>query len=606
MTFDPFVIPFSLGLLILVCIIFYKYTCWIKKLTREEKSKIRRGLFSTKLLKGIREVFYESLLHRKIFRVNPKLGYMHMSLAFGWFLLIVVGNLESRIHSGSKINGPFYPIFFKFFEHQREGIPYNNFFVFIMDFLLLFVMTGIVLAVFKRIYKKFFGFKTTTKLKIGDKIALYSLWCIFPLRFLAESFSSSVFHTGGFFTGTAGNFFITFLPTADLYYYAWWAYSFALGVFFVSLPFSRYMHIPTEVLLIFLRNFGIKSSKEYNIFSKIEVNACPRCGICIDKCQLNTSLDNKKVQSVYFLRSVRYEHLDEEIANDCLLCGRCEEYCPVGINLNNIRVAKRKDFANDYIDNYKYLPVNSGEKADVIYFAGCMTHLTPSIKYSMKKIFNEAKVNYWFMDEDGSVCCGRPLMMSGKNNMAKELIENNKRKIKGSGAKILVTSCPICLKVFSEEYNLDIQVMHHTQYLLQLVKQNKLNLNLSDKNIVYHDPCELGRGAGIYEEPRELLKMFNNLVSNDFEKENALCCGGSLGNTKITHEQRNKIASDAINQLTIGDPDILATACPLCKKTFTYKSPVKVMDIAEIVASAISNNVPKRRILKKEECAIVQ
>jgi len=123
MIFDPFVLPFTIGLLILICIVFYKFGGWIKKLSSEEKSKLKKGLFSKNLFKAIREVFYESLLHRKIFRVNPKLGYMHMSLAFGWFLLIVVGNIETRIHSGTKMNGPFYPIFFKFFEHHREAVP---------------------------------------------------------------------------------------------------------------------------------------------------------------------------------------------------------------------------------------------------------------------------------------------------------------------------------------------------------------------------------------------------------------------------------------------------------------------------------------------------
>ncbi len=229
-----------------------------------------------------------------------------------------------------------------------------------------------------------------------------------------------------------------------------------------------------------------------------------------------------------------------------------------------------------------------------------MTHLTPSIKHSMTKILDTAKVSYWFMDEDGSVCCGRPLMMNGKDKMAAELIENNKRKILASGAKIFVTSCPICLKVFGEEYNLGIRVMHHSQYLLQLVKENKLKLNLTDNNIVYHDPCELGRGAGIYEEPRELIKRFNNLVSNEFEKENALCCGGSLGNTKMSHDQRNIIAKDVVLQLTSDNPDILATACPLCKKSFTYKSSVKVMDIAEIVANSISQTEPEKIISRKE------
>lgn len=91
------------------------------------------------------------------------------------------------------------------------------------------------------------------------------------------------------------------------------------------------------------------------------------------------------------------------------------------------------------------------------------------------------------------------------------------------------------------------------------------------------------------------------LLKTDFEDENSLCCGGSLGNTKISYEQKNKIARDAANELTKGNPDILATACPLCKKTFAGATSTKVEDIAEIVAEALSvpakakNKEPKNK-----------
>jgi len=587
MIFDLFVLPFTVGLLFLFSLVIYKFTVWLKKLPAGEKSKFRKGFFSKRIFNAIAEVFMESLLHRKIFRVNPLLGFMHMSLAFGWFLLIVVGNIETRIHSGRELNGPFYPIFFKFFEHNREAVPFNNFFVFVMDFLLLFVLIGVALAFSKRLYSGLFGMKSTTRLKTGDKFALYSLWFIFPLRFLAESFSAAIHHTGGFFTGTAGEFFNSFLPVSDLKYIAWWAYSFALGLFFVSLPFSRYMHIPTEVLLIFLRNFGIKNKGISSGMTAIEVYSCPRCGICIDKCQLNTSIGNRKIQPAYFLREVRYHMVNEKSATDCLLCGRCEEYCPVGISLNNIRIAKRTELFINHNDSFNYLSLNGTEKAEVIYFAGCMTHLTPSIKLSMKKILTKAGINFWFMDEDGSVCCGRPLMMSGNMNAAFKLIENNKYRILHSGANILVTSCPICLKIFKDEYKLGINVMHHSEYILQLILSKKLNISKSDLSIAYHDPCELGRGGGIYEEPRELISMTAKLLSGKYEKNNSLCCGGSLGNTVLNHQDRMKIAANVVKHLTEQNPDILITACPLCKKTFASLSQVEVMDIAEWIVHSI-------------------
>jgi Fe-S oxidoreductase len=56
---------------------------------------------------------------------------------------------------------------------------------------------------------------------------------------------------------------------------------------------------------------------------------------------------------------------------------------------------------------------------------------------------------------------------------------------------------------------------------------------------------------------------------------------------KISNQKKNKIARDAAFELTKCNPDILATACPLCKKTFSAATNTKVADIAELVAEAL-------------------
>ena len=171
-----------------------------------------------------------------------------------------------------------------------------------------------------------------------------SLWCIFPFRLLAESFTAGVYHNGGFLVGNLGDWFARFLPVEKLYYISWWAYSIALGVFFVSMPWSRYMHIVTEVILIFLRNFGIKDINSRSGYSDIEVLSCPRCGVCIDACQLSSALGNKTTQAVYYLRTIRNSEVPEMSTFDCLMCGRCMEVCPVGIDINTQRAFQRRFF----------------------------------------------------------------------------------------------------------------------------------------------------------------------------------------------------------------------------------------------------------------------
>jgi Fe-S oxidoreductase len=587
MNYDPFVIPFCAGTIILIITLAYKYLFWIFTLNKSDKYKILKGLFSFRIFKACKEVFLESLIHRKVFKVNPLLGYMHMSLAFGWLLLILGGTVESKIHSHRPFNAPYEPIFFKFFNHDISMYAWANEFKFLMDFLLLFVLSGVVLAFIKRIYSRFFGMKKTTKLKIGDWMALIALWLIFPLRFFAESFTSGIYHNGGFLTGKAGNFFASFLPLQNLSYVTWWAYSIVLCAFFIALPYSRYMHIFTEIVLIFLRNFGIRNCKIYNSFSAVEVYSCSRCGICIDKCQLLTSSRIKDTQSVYFLQSIRHKSVKENKAFDCLLCGRCQEYCPVGINLNNIRISQRFELSTNN-HNFDYLTPVTAPAVPVLYFAGCMTHLTPSIKIAMEKIFEESATQYYFIDKDGSICCGRPLMVAGEIVKAHRLIEKNRKLIVDSGAKTLVTSCPICLKVFKEDYLLEnIEVIHHSQFILRLVKEKKIQLNKSELEAVYHDPCELGRGCSVYNEPRELLKKIVNLQTIKNEKGLSMCCGSGMGGINLTSVQRDAIRMDTVTALQKNKPDLIVTACPLCKKTLAISALSEVKDISELAVQSI-------------------
>ena len=503
-----------------------------------------------------------------------------MSLAFGWFLLIVVGHIEAFVHFNSVLVSSHIPIFYRFFITD----DHSTFFPFLMDLLLLMVLSGVALAYFKRFNKKAFGMKKTTKLKAHDYIALSFLWFVFPLRFLAESFSAGIHHNGSFLTQTAGNFFANFLPLDTLALPTWWAYSFALGGFFVALPTSRYMHIPTEILFIFLKHYGIKLKKSYNAYSRVQVNSCSRCGICINKCPL-LDANITTTQSVYMLTKLRKNDLSDETLFNCLLCGQCQNACPVDIGLNDIRTSRRILTTKEYNSTYDYLENKINKKADVIYFAGCMTHLTPAIKKSMVDIFNHVGANYWFMDEHEAACCGRPLMTAGQNQAAQKLIIQNQQDILASGAKTLVLSCPICYKIFNEDYNLgDIRILHHSEYILELINANKLPINQTFTSAIYHDPCELGRGSGIYEQPREVLKNYVNLVEPNREKEDAFCCGGSLSNIKIQMNERNDIRDKVLDNYAKTPSDLLITACPLCKKTFTKGKDIEVKDIAEVVA----------------------
>ena len=597
MTFyTPFTIPFIAGAIFMFAAIAFKWTLWLVRLPRSDKRIMRRNILTRGTIVAMWEVIRESLLHVRIFRVNPLLGYMHASLALGWFLLIVVGWIETTAYlglGGVPLQGH---VFFDYFAPSLNLEAHYPLFEHLMDVLLLIVLISVAIAWFKRLYSKALGMRRTTKHRIMDRIALTTLWFIFPARLVAESLTVAHYGGGGFLTGSLGVWLGEVLSpnTLNLVYEpAWWTYSSLLGLFFVALPFSRYMHIFTEIPLIFLRRWHLRPTAERKSYDNFEVAACSRCGICIDPCQLQADLGINDTQSVYFLRDRRYNMLSLKVANNCLMCGRCEAQCPVGMNLNTLRLnsrAKRRNITHE--GRFKYLEGvdrSSGE-GKVGFFAGCMTSLTPAVQRSMRKIFEAVGEDVWYADSDGGVCCGRPLMLSGETDASRRMMEANSAMIRKHGITTLVTPCPICLKVFKENYSLgDVEVIHHTEYIDRLIAEGRLRLKGGDATYTYHDPCELGRGLGIYEAPRRVVTSVGRLAEPKHSRRDALCCGASLANTIIDDSQQLRIAQRMTTELEATGCDTIITACPLCNKSINRASSRPAEDVAEIVAKNIEN-----------------
>lgn len=242
----------------------------------------------------------------------------------------------------------------------------------------------------------------------------------------------------------------------------------------------------------------------------------------------------------------------------------------------------------DSSGNYSYLttPKPFNAIGRVVFFGGCMSHLTPGIPEAMMRIFEAAGQKYWYMDRDRSICCGRPLRQQGFRNQADDLKKKNTEMIINSGATMLVTSCPICYRSFKDEYDLGIPVMHHTEYIDILIRKGRISVGRDSRRVSYHDPCELGRGCGIYDQPRSVLNAVTTLQKTRNQREKSICCGFNMGNTVLSIEEQTTIRNDALRNLTERPVDAIATACPMCKKAFLHSTnEYPVQDIAEIVAA---------------------
>ena len=551
--FHPFVLPFVLGMAFVLTYCVVGLLRVIGQLPKDDRKKFWRSLVTPKTAwANVRDLVGDCLFHVKIWKRNPVLGYMHTAIAFGWFMIIVIGHVmlfTLKPLDGVDLQGIermfpnfYYPIFFKYFAVETPV------FAILMDFFLLMVISGILIAVVKKIHSKIVGVKRIMHFGFADNLIRFALWTIFPFRLIAEKTNIMAF---------------------------WWLYSIDLMVFMFMLPFTRY--------IILLRHAGLKPREPRKGYALAQIYSCPSCGLCIDACPMSVNDKNSGNTSAYFMKRLRNGDREEaqRIAETCMQCGKCVAVCPVSIESCDIKMSQREAVPYTINSNHSYLDAynpNETSNAPVLYFAGCMTQLTPKIMRDMKQIMEAAGEKYEFLDKDGGICCGKPMLLSGKTAEAQAMI----------GAKRLVLSCPICYKVFKEEYQLEgIEIMHHTQYIDELIKRGKLKVDKNDLNYVYHDPCELGRAFGVYDEPREVIESIGNLRKAKSEKELSICCGGSLGSFNLTQQERDEITTNSVNDLIFNNPDEIVTACPLCLKTFARKSPVAVKDIAEVVADQL-------------------
>ena len=603
--YNDFVLPFVCGMLFVLIYCLVGMIRIIMQLPAQDRKRFFISLVTPKTMaKNIKDIFLKCLIHVDLWKRNKLLGYMHSSIAFGWFMLILVGHIEVLLYTSNLgAKALYYPIFFRYFVAETESTMKGSLIFFLMDFFLLIVLSGIALAMIKRIRSRIFGMRRTTNPSFLDLVGLYSLWAIFPLRLLAESFTADI-SGGSFLTKSLNYVFTEFLSNHANMLPAWWAYSCALGVFFFVLPFSRYMHIPTEILLIPLRNAGIRIVNARKGLAKAQVYSCPGCGLCIDACPMGVLKGNIKDTTVYLNRQIRRnnEARIEEISDKCLLCGKCTAVCPVGVEGDRLRIAQRSvrkyNFGPDYsnIDSIKEAEncnkfvinsnniVSSSDNEKVLYFAGCMTSLTPVIREKTVSILEKAGIEYEFMDKDGGLCCGRPMLMAGRLEQAAQLVEKNTEIIMNSGADTLLLSCPICYRIFRENYSLPgIEVIHHTEYFERLVFSGRIRVSKGNTKYVFHDPCELGRGCGVYEQPRNVISAAGELVEAARNRKESICCGGSLGSLTLGFDKRKAMTENALANLTAASPDRIVTACPLCMSTFGRYSDRPVEDIAQVL-----------------------
>ena len=136
---------------------------------------------------------------------------------------------------------------------------------------------------------------------------------------------------------------------------------------------------------------------------------------------------------------------------------------------------------------------------------------------------------------------------------------------------------------YKKYLGVDLKVIHISQLLEQLIKENKINLKgKKDLKVTYHDSCHLGRHAGEYEAPRNVINSISNLVEMENNRENSICCGAGGGVKSAYPELAEQMAKSRIAQAKDTGCKTLVTPCPFCKLNLENDE-IEVLDLTEFL-----------------------
>lgn len=310
----------------------------------------------------------------------------------------------------------------------------------------------------------------------------------------------------------------------------------------------------------------------------------------------------------------------------CTTCGFCKERCP--LEVDTVKITERfraelaqKGFTKPEHDSFnkriktvhnpygephqermKWLPSKTqvAENADTAYFVGCTTaYRRPEIAEATVRMLNAADVDFITLHPQ-EWCCGSPSLRVGRRDLFLELAKHNVEAITRRGVTRVVTSCAGCYRVLSQDYpefvgQIPFNVFHASEFAEDLLRKGRLRLLKElPKRVTYHDPCHLGRHAGIYEPPRQVLKSIPGikLIEMSKSRESARCCGAGGGVKAGFPDFSMQAVERRIEEAREVGAESIVSTCPFCAHHFkeilhTSGSALEFYDLMELVAETI-------------------
>lgn len=328
------------------------------------------------------------------------------------------------------------------------------------------------------------------------------------------------------------------------------------------------------------------------------------------------------------------EYESVEALWQCTTCGACMQECPIAIEHVPAIVGMRRSlvmmdadfpallqnaFSNlennfspwafspyeraDWAEGTGVQTVEQNPDFDVLFWVGCAGSFddrAKKISVAFSKLMQKAGINFAILGSEEK-CNGDVARRAGNEYLADMLIKMNIETLNQYNVKKIVTTCPHCFNTFKNEYpmfGMNVEVIHHTDFLNQLIKSGKLKLNKKAEkiNFTYHDSCYLGRYNEIYESPREILKSVPGagLTETRRHEDRGFCCGAGGAQMFLEETVGKRVNIERTEELLETGANTIALNCPFCMTMITdgikakeKEETINVKDISEILLDYI-------------------
>ncbi|MFC1986450.1 heterodisulfide reductase-related iron-sulfur binding cluster [Chloroflexota bacterium] len=402
--------------------------------------------------------------------------------------------------------------------------------------------------------------------------------------------------------------------------------------------------------------FGVGQVDQFYWKDLFDAYACTECGRCSDSCPAtftskplnprlvihdikvnllkNGPLITKKKEAVLPLIGNSGDGIvSEDSIWACTTCGACMEVCPVFIEhvpklvgMRRYLVEMKAKFPTELLAFFENIEQRSNPwgiapgdrekwaseidvkhfetgKTEYLFYVGCagaFDSREKQVTLANAKILDAAGISWGILGKD-EMCCGDSLRRLGNEFVFDRMVKENIKMFQEKGIKKIITQCPHCYSTFKNDYRqygIELEVIHHTELINKLIKENKLKLNKNSDlgKVVFHDSCYLGRYNGIYDPPREAVASITGQAPTEMQRhhDRSFCCGAGGGRMWLEENIGKRISSERVEEALKENPKTICVCCPYCMTMFEdglkekgADDKVQVIDLAEITARAL-------------------